>query len=91
MALAGVLTAQTSLFWAGILHTKQHRILRLWEKVTVLIEHFSHHTTICQHGWWHRLHILGWEQATSSCHVSWATLRGQYQKDILGQYRKGHT
>lgn len=52
MALPGVLTAQTALFGAGILHTKQHRSLRLWELVSVATEQPSHHTIIVNVGWW---------------------------------------
>lgn len=50
MALPVDLNTQTALFWAGILHTKQHRILWLWEKGSVLIEQLTHHTIICQQG-----------------------------------------
>lgn len=63
MALPGVLTAQTALFGAGILHTKQHRILRLWEQVSVATEQPSHHTIIVNVGWWCGRRSLGREQA----------------------------
>ena len=87
MALPVDLTTQTSLFWAGILHTKQHRILWLQEKGSVLIEQLTHHTIICQQ----RLVVgitLTW-MGVGQCPVGMFTLarlKGQYQTDILGQY-----